>query len=67
MWLALTKVSLYIDEDAWRRFREQVFAKHGTLRRLSGEVEKLISSEDVQPNTKRKAPWYSAGSKINTR
>jgi hypothetical protein len=44
----MTKVSLYIDDSAWRRFRELVFAKHGTLRRLSGEVEALISSEDVK-------------------
>jgi hypothetical protein len=46
----LTKVSLYIDDAAWRRFREQVFAEYGTLRRLSDEVESLIYSEDVERN-----------------
>jgi hypothetical protein len=44
----LAKVSLYIDDDAWKRFREQVFARHGTLRKLSGEVEGLIYSEDIE-------------------
>ena len=44
----MVKVSLYIDDAAWRRFREQVFAKHGTLRRLSDEVESLICSEDIE-------------------
>jgi Holliday junction resolvasome RuvABC ATP-dependent DNA helicase subunit len=44
----LAKVSLYIDDGAWKRFREQVFARHGTLRKLSGEVEGLIYSEDIE-------------------
>jgi len=44
----LAKVSLYIDDDAWKRFREQVFARHGTLRKLSDEVEGLIYSEDIE-------------------
>ncbi len=39
---------MYIDDGAWKRFREQVFAKHGTLRRLSEEVEGLICSEDIE-------------------
>ena len=43
----MAKVSLYIDDATWKRFREQVFAKHGTLRRLSDEVESLICSEDI--------------------
>ncbi|MGA8856599.1 MAG: hypothetical protein WB643_05465 [Candidatus Bathyarchaeia archaeon] len=44
----MAKVSLYIDDGAWKRFREQVFARHGTLRRLSDEVEGLICSEDIE-------------------
>ncbi len=44
----MAKVSLYIDDGAWKRFREQVFARHGTLRRLSDEVEGLICSEDME-------------------
>lgn len=44
----MAKVSLYIDDGTWRRFREQVFARHGTLRQLSGEVEDLIYSEDIE-------------------
>jgi hypothetical protein len=37
----LAKVSLYIDDETWKRFREQVFTRHGTLRKLSEEVEGL--------------------------
>ena len=38
----MRKVSLYIDEDLWVRFKEAVLRKHGTLRKLSSEVESLI-------------------------
>jgi len=41
-------VSVYVDGAAWRRFREHVFAKYGTLRKLSDEVEALICSEDME-------------------
>jgi hypothetical protein len=44
----LTKVSLYVDDAAWKRFREQTFAKYGTLRKLSDEVEALICSDDIE-------------------
>ena len=44
----MAKVSLYIDDTTWKRFREQVFARHGTLRQLSSEVEHLIYSEDIE-------------------
>jgi hypothetical protein len=44
----MTKVSLYIDDTAWKRFREQVFGKYGTLRKLSEEVDALISSDDIE-------------------
>jgi len=51
------KVSLYIDEDLWVRFKEAVLRKHGTLRKLSSEVESLIresliGEEAVQSFTK---------------
>jgi len=48
VWCALAKVSVYIDDSTWKRFREQVFVRHGTLRQLSSEVEGLISSEDFE-------------------
>jgi len=38
----LKKVSLYIDEKLWARFKEVVLRKHGTLRKLSSEVESLL-------------------------
>lgn len=44
----MAKVSLYINDETWKRFREQVFTRHGTLRKLSEEVEGLISSEDME-------------------
>ncbi len=41
----MTKVSLYLDQQVWRRFREKVFRKHGGLRMLSAEVESLLRSQ----------------------
>ncbi|RLF01397.1 MAG: hypothetical protein DRJ59_06130 [Thermoprotei archaeon] len=38
----LKKVSLYIDEELWTKFKEVVLKKHGTLRKLSSEVESLL-------------------------
>ena len=38
------KISLYIDERLWLRFKEAVLRKHGTLRRLSNEIEEVIRS-----------------------
>ena len=38
----MKKVSLYIDEKLWARFKEAVLRKHGTLRKLSSEVESLL-------------------------
>ena len=44
----MTKISLYIDEDVWAKFRENVFRKHGSLRNLSSEVEALLRSTLVE-------------------
>ena len=44
----MAKISLYISDDAWSRFRQKVFTRYGTLRKLSDEVEGLISSEDME-------------------
>ena len=38
----MKKVSLYVDEKLWARFKEAVLRKHGTLRKLSSEVESLL-------------------------
>jgi hypothetical protein len=38
----LKKVSLYIDEELWTNFKENVLRKHGTLRKLSSEVEESL-------------------------
>jgi len=44
----LTKISLYVDEELWAKFRETVFRKHGSLRNLSSEVEALLRSSLVE-------------------
>ena len=48
----LTKVSLYINAELWVKFKEAVLRKHGTLRKLSSEVESFLQAslidEDVQ-------------------
>ena len=36
------KVSLYMDEDLWRRFKKKVVQRTGDTRGLSREVENLI-------------------------
>lgn len=38
----LKKISIYIDEKLWTKFKEVVLRKHGTLRKLSSEVESLL-------------------------
>mgnify|MGYP001030536327 CR=1 FL=1 len=38
----MKKVSLYINETLWIKFKEAVLRKHGTLRKLSNEVESLL-------------------------
>jgi len=38
----LKKVSLYIDEKLWTEFKEAILRRHGTLRKLSSEVENLL-------------------------
>jgi len=44
----LKKVSVYIDEKTWNKFKASVSAKHGSLRYLSQEVETILKSEDVE-------------------
>ena len=38
----MKKVSLYVDEKLWARFKDVVLRRHGTLRKLSSEVESLL-------------------------
>ncbi|MFQ6086179.1 MAG: hypothetical protein ACE5OY_07985 [Candidatus Bathyarchaeia archaeon] len=44
----MVKVSLYVNEEVWGRFREEVFRKYGNLRKLSNEVEALLRSTLVE-------------------
>lgn len=53
----MKKVSLYLDEEVWVKFKEAVLKKHGTLRKLSSEVESLLRAslvnEDVEQAFKK--------------
>ena len=49
----MKKVSLYIDEKLWTRFKEAVLRKHGTLRKLSSEVENLLRTSLVDEEVSR--------------
>jgi rRNA-processing protein FCF1 len=44
----LTKVSVYVDDSVWINFKQQVFQKHGNLRKLSSEVEKILRAAVVE-------------------
>ena len=44
----MTKVSLYIDESSWLEFKQRVMRNHGSLRKLSEEVEKLVKESNVE-------------------
>ena len=39
------KVSFYADEEAWEKFKDQVYRSSGTKRALSTELNKII--EDI--------------------
>lgn len=49
----LKKVSLYLNEELWVKFKEFVLKKHGTLRKLSDEVENLIRSSMVNEDIEK--------------
>jgi len=49
------KVSLYLDESLWVRFKEAVLRKHGTLRKLSSEVESLLQTSMVDDESVEQA------------
>lgn len=38
----MAKVTIYLDDDVWSNFKAQVFKKHGSLRKLSCEVESIL-------------------------
>lgn len=44
----MAKVSIYVDDAVWDNFKAQVFQKHGNLRKLSSEVEKLLRAAIVE-------------------
>ena len=49
----MKKVSLYIDEKLWTKFKEAVLRKHGTLRKLSSEVENLLRAFFIDEEIRR--------------
>ncbi len=38
----MAKVTVYVDDDVWSKFRASVFEKHGSLKVLSKEVEQSL-------------------------
>ena len=44
----MVKVSVYVDDAVWANFKEQVFRKHGNMRKLSSEVETLLKASILQ-------------------
>ena len=40
----MTKVSVYVDDSVWLKFKAQVFEKQGSLRKISKEVEELLQA-----------------------
>ncbi|MEM2150704.1 MAG: hypothetical protein QXH97_05925 [Candidatus Bathyarchaeia archaeon] len=56
----MRKISLYIDEDLWAKFKEVVLRKHGTLRKLSDEVENLLKESLVDEGIRQALKKISA-------
>ena len=44
----MTKISVYIDDAVWKEFKQQVFQKHETLKKLSSEVEEIIRESNIE-------------------
>jgi len=45
----MAKVTVYLDDDVWSKFRASVFEKHGSLKVLSKQVE-LSLKQTLQDN-----------------
>ncbi len=43
----MAKVTVYVDDEVWNKFRASVFNKHRTLKMLSREVEGSLRSTMV--------------------
>lgn len=44
----MAKVSVYVDDAVWESFKAQVFQKHGSMRKLSSEIETLLRAAIIQ-------------------
>jgi hypothetical protein len=44
----MAKVTVYVDDEVWSRFRASVFHRHGSLKVLSKEVEESLKSSLVE-------------------
>ncbi|MEM2321494.1 MAG: hypothetical protein QXS79_06425 [Candidatus Bathyarchaeia archaeon] len=43
----MRKISLYIDEELWAKFKEVVLRKHGNIKEAQHEVENLLKESLV--------------------
>jgi hypothetical protein len=44
----MAKVTVYVDDQVWSKFRASVFQRYGTLKVLSKEVEESLNSALVE-------------------
>jgi len=47
------KVSLYLQDEVWRKFKRDVLRRTGELRSLSSEVQKLIEENSAEDSLRK--------------
>ncbi len=47
------KVSLYLQDETWRKFKRDVLRKTGQLRTLSSEVQELIEDNSTEDSLRK--------------
>ena len=59
--MSIKKVAVYVDDEAWSRFKEVVLRKYGTTRMLSKEVQRLIDSYLANDTIEKFLRKFSSG------
>ncbi len=63
----MAKVTVYVDDGVWSKFRASVFHKHGSLRALSREVEGSLRSTLVDEDVLLFLEKLTAGLNVKSR
>jgi len=63
----LAKVTVYVDDEVWSKFRASVFQKHGSLKALSREVEGSLRSTLVDEDVLSFLEKLAAGLDVKSR